>query len=617
VPEYESVNSEASAASDLESLSGINSSPKIAASSDVRPADNTCSQTDSSKGIVVLATNNADGVRKRDKKAFCFFCNTGQSQVVRHWITKHRREPEVMQLMSLKGVAKRQAMTRLRNLGNHAHNCAVLTAGVGEFVVTYRPKEPTSAHQYVPCETCLGYLTRKELWRHRCPLKKTKTKGRVAEKASLLLPTPSGLMPELNRLISGMLDPDIKLIIRNDVIIKKYAGKLLQSHSWEQRSYIRSQLSLIARFLKEMRKKSCSLSLKGCIDPTLFLDVVQAVKTMCGFHQESRAYETPTSALKVGHILRKCAKLVKTEGILARDKATIENADYFAELCETEWKEEVSSNAHKTLRQRRRNRVDLVPLSEDVTKLHTFLHKELERNVTVLQNADSTDAAKKQSWRELSITVLAQLITFNRRRQGEVSKMKVGDYLHRKKPDTSSDACHALNTVEAGLCKIFTRVEVEGKRGRTVPVLLQQNTEAALQLLHAKRVECGIRTDNQYVFAMPHSDNYFRGCDALREVRERCGAQYPLRLKSTALRRQVATLCQILNLKENELDLLAQYMGHDISVHRNFYRLPDDTMQSAILSKIFLSMEDGSLTTQRGTTLEQLLVQTPTNNLCE
>jgi len=69
VPEYESVNSQASAASDLESLSGINSSPKIAASSDVHPADNTCSQTDSSKGIVVLATNNADGVRKRDKKS--------------------------------------------------------------------------------------------------------------------------------------------------------------------------------------------------------------------------------------------------------------------------------------------------------------------------------------------------------------------------------------------------------------------------------------------------------------------------------------------------------------------------------------------------------------------
>jgi len=40
--------------------------------------------------------------------------------------------------------------------------------------------------------------------------------------------------------------------------------------------------------------------------------------------------------------------------------------------------------------------------------------------------------------------VLAQLITFNRRRQSEVSKMKVGDYLHRKKTDTSSDAATEL-----------------------------------------------------------------------------------------------------------------------------------------------------------------------------
>jgi len=133
-----------------------------------------------------------------------------------------------------------------------------------------------------------------------------------------------------------------------------------------------------------------------------------------------------------------------------------------------------------------------------------------------------------------------------------------------------------------------------------VPVLLQQNSDTALQLLHAKRVECGIRAENQYVFAMPHSDNYLRGCDALREVRQSCGAQYLLRLKSTALRRQVATLCQILNLKENMLDLLAQYMGHDISVHRNFCHLPDETMQSAILSKIFLSMDDGSLTRGSG-----------------
>jgi len=39
-------------------------------------------------------------------------------------------------------------------------------------------------------------------------------------------------------------------------------------------------------------------------------------------------------SLKVRHTLRKCAKLVKVDGILAHDQTTIENEDYFVELCE-------------------------------------------------------------------------------------------------------------------------------------------------------------------------------------------------------------------------------------------------------------------------------------------
>ena len=32
----------------------------------------------------------------------------------------------------------------------------------------------------------------------------------------------------------------------------------------------------------------------------------------------------------------------------------------------------------------------------------------------------------------------------------------------------------------------------------------------------------------------------------------------------------------MLNLKENELDLLAKFMGNDIRIHREFYCLPSD-----------------------------------------
>jgi len=40
----------------------------------------------------------------------------------------------------------------------------------------------------------------------------------------------------------------------------------------------------------------------------------------------------------------------------------------------------------------------------------------------------------------------------------------------------------------------------------------------------------------------------------------------------------------MLNLKENEFDALAGFLGHDIRVHQEFYRLPQDTVQVSVLS---------------------------------
>ena len=54
---------------------------------------------------------------------------------------------------------------------------------------------------------------------------------------------------------------------------------------------------------------------------------------------------------------------------------------------------------------------------------------------------------------------------------------------------------------------------------------------------------------------------------------------YPKTLNSTSFRKHIAVIVQMLNLKENELDVLAGFLGHDIRVHREFYRLPQDIMQ--------------------------------------
>ena len=50
-----------------------------------------------------------------------------------------------------------------------------------------------------------------------------------------------------------------------------------------------------------------------------------------------------------------------------------------------------------------------------------------------------------------------------------------------------------------------------------------------------------------------------------------CSAECPEHLRTTKLRKHITTMSELLNLNENEIDILADYLGHDIRVHREFY----------------------------------------------
>lgn len=60
------------------------------------------------------------------------------------------------------------------------------------------------------------------------------------------------------------------------------------------------------------------------------------------------------------------------------------------------------------------------------------------------------------------------------------------------------------------------------------------------------------------------------------------------------------------NLKNHELDQVADFRGHDIRVHGQYYRLPEATTQLAKISKLLLAMEKGNLANLQGKTLEKL-----------
>lgn len=561
--------------------------------------------------INVLLNSNTDCIRRYDKKPYCFYCGIPQSKIVRHWFAKHKTENAVIQISVAEKHERVKLILRLRNIGNHLHNCEVLKEGKGELLVSYRKRKNSSPDDYLPCESCFAYLHRNELYRHRCRIR-GKSKGRVIKNAELLLPASCDMTTDVHKIINSMVGSEVRLIVRNDVIIRKFTLKLSQRHTFERRGYVRAKVREIARFLLEMRKKNPTLSLKDCINPALFRDAIECVKSLSGYDSKTGTHKAPSLALKIGHSLKKCAKLVKAEAIISDDRKAMKAADKFFELCDLEWNDAVSFTALQTLSERKRSKVNLLPLSSDVMKLHNFLKDEMSKQMQQLKTVSQN---KDINWRYLAEAILTQIICFNRRRQGEVSAMKITDYNNKTTSDLAADVQQSLGALEQNLCKIFTRIEIRGKRGRSVPVLILASTQEAIDLLTKTRQEAGIPDDNPYVFAYSNSDNHLRGSDCLRKLSSQCGAEYPERLRSTNLRKHVATMCQVLNMKENEMDLLAQFMGHDIRVHRQFYRLPDNTLQVAVLAKIFMMMEDGTIMNQCGKALNEILIQGSGENI--
>ena len=60
------------------------------------------------------------------------------------------------------------------------------------------------------------------------------------------------------------------------------------------------------------------------------------------------------------------------------------------------------------------------------------------------------------------------------------------------------------------------------------------------------------------------------------------------------MRKYLATVVQVLNLKEHELDMLANHLGHDLTVVRKYYRLQDCTIEQGKIER-FLMSTDGDI----------------------
>ena len=395
------------------------------------------------------ARKNENQERIYDKKQACYYCAKLVNKVSRHYELIHPSEKEVAVAMSFnKGSRSRKNhLEKLRHLGNYHHNLTVLETGNGELIVARRPSDSDSKKiqpgDFLPCEFCLAFIRRHELWKHvnSCKFKKENIiipkYQKKQEKAKLMLfpaisSDTSGRL--LSKVFATMKSDEISIAARNDWLIKEVGIMLVEKYGEKQNSLISQKMRELSRLLVQLRAKDASPAsqLSDFIKPGRFDDIVSAVKSISKFHFEKGVQNvaTPSLSLKIGHSLKKCINILRGHALRRKDTILEEDVNNFEKLIESEWSFRVSHHSLGALSSKKFNKVELLPLAEDLEKLRKSVLSKMSFSAEVLEKDPHLEA-----WSDLAHATLARLVMFNKRRGGEASKLLIDSYL--KRPDWS------------------------------------------------------------------------------------------------------------------------------------------------------------------------------------
>nr|CAI5826436.1 unnamed protein product [Callosobruchus analis] len=137
--------------------------------------------------------------------------------------------------------------------------------------------------------------------------------------------------------------------------------------------------------------------------------------------------------------------------------------------------------------------------------------------------------------------------------------------------DFDNDFESISTETEKILTKKYKRVINGGKGSRAVVVLVPEAIQDFIATL-LKRRDKYVSKNNDYLFAIPGSRiQRGKGDVALRMLTNRITLESPGAISSIKLRKQIATIMQILNLSRDETKQFSDFMGHTQKTHEESY----------------------------------------------
>lgn len=376
-----------------------------------------------------------------------------------------------------------------------------------------------------------------------------------------------------------MKGDEIALEAKKDLLIAYFGESYLKKHKRERSAYTCSnRMRELSRLLIAFRKikNEKDIHFKDLLHPTNFDSVLSAARNIVGYDPFQKTFKSPSLALHLGtsvkmvcdelsHLILKEANGFKCESQSHAD-TWLKHIKNFKKQIESRWNIELSSLANKDLMEKRWQKPLLLPLVSDIKIFRDGCLK-LASNCEKIFLEKNDDA---ETYKKLVRCTLALLILFNRRRIGDVQFLKLKDY-SREQISNYVDFESVLTETERVLTKKYKRVINGGKGSRVVALLIPEVIQKYINIL-LKHRETYILPENDYLFACPGSTiKWGKGDVAINTLAKDMNLKNPEAISSNRLRKQIATIMQLLNLSKDESKQFAKFMGHTQKTHEEFY----------------------------------------------
>ncbi|XP_015437863.1 PREDICTED: uncharacterized protein LOC107193007, partial [Dufourea novaeangliae] len=337
---------------------------------------------------------------------------------------------------------------------------------------------------------------------------------------------------------------------------------------------IRHRMRLLGRFLLAIKRIDKNIeSLETVYDPKLYDNCISAIQVLAEFDIDTNTFKKPSTGSTLGTLLKQTGQVLRSLCIKRGDHNKQVKVENFLKLYEEDFGVSVNRTVAETHIMRHRHKKVVLPSMEDIKLLYNSLKEHRTEALSALQSCFS-----KEAWYTLAETTLLSVQLFNRRRAGEIEHILMEDInnIESVTKETQTELYKALNATERRAATKYVRFTIRGKLGRTVPVLLDSDLHTAIKMILKYRRNIGVPEKNPFLFGIPCVDKtrhkWLRACVLMRKYSSLSGAKLPNTLRGTMLRKHIATKCISLNLSDNQVIDLANFMGHHDKIHRSHYR---------------------------------------------